>query len=56
MNTDSQEYRDQAWAIAAQARAIAEGRTIGPIHAAVARLAANVETLRAWTPDDRSAV
>jgi hypothetical protein len=46
--------RELAEAIATQAQALADGTVIGPRHAAVARLARNVDTLRAWTPDDRS--
>ena len=46
--------RELAATIATQADAIAEGRVIGPVHAAVARLTHNVDTLRAWTTDDRS--
>ena len=37
-----------ARAIADQAQAIADGRVIGPLPAAAARLTGNVETLAAW--------
>jgi hypothetical protein len=43
-----------ALVIAQQAHALATGKVIGPEHAAVRRLLANVETLAAWTPDDRT--
>lgn len=46
--------RDLAATIATQAEAIATGKVTGPMYGAVARLAANVDTLRAWIPDDRS--
>lgn len=47
-------YREQAEAIARLATALAEGSLQGPRHAAVARLRGMVETLAAWTSDDRS--
>lgn len=46
--------RDLAATIARQAQALADGAVKGPEWAQVARLVTNVETLRAWTPDDRS--
>ena len=52
--TTTAQRRELAAAIAAQAQALAEGTVIGPEHAAVARLVANVETLAIWTDDDRS--
>jgi len=50
------QYRELAATIAAQAQAIADGTVTGPLRGAVARLAANADTLRAWTADDRSGV
>lgn len=47
-------YVAQAQAIADQAQAIADGTITAPYHAAVAQLVRNVDTLKAWTPDDRS--
>lgn len=46
--------RDLAATIATQAQAIADGTVIGPRHGAVRRLVSNVQTLVAWTDDDRS--
>jgi hypothetical protein len=46
--------REQAEGIATLATAIAAGTVTGPRFAAVARLVDQVDTLRAWTPDDRS--
>lgn len=51
---ESRAYLELAQAIAQQAQAIADGTVQGPVFAAVRRLKANVETLEAWTPDDRS--
>ncbi len=45
--------RDLAATIAGQAQAIADGTVIGPTYAAVRLLAANVDTLSHWIPDDR---
>ena len=45
--------RDLAAVIARQAQAIADGTVIGPMYPAVRRLAANVDTLSRWIPDDR---
>lgn len=53
MTATTAQRRDLAAAIAQQATALAEGTVTGPEHGAVARLVANVETLAAWTPDDR---
>ncbi|WP_280502046.1 hypothetical protein [Nocardia farcinica] len=48
------QYRDLANVIAQQAEAIALGKVpAGQLHAQVRRLASNVDTLAAWTPDDR---
>jgi hypothetical protein len=41
-----------AGTIAAQADAIAEGTVIGPLPAAVKRIAENVETLQAWVDQE----
>ncbi|HEY0640268.1 MAG TPA: hypothetical protein VGD67_21775 [Pseudonocardiaceae bacterium] len=49
-----EQVTELARAIAAQAQAIADGTVVGPRYAAVRRLAANVDTLQCWTPDDRS--
>lgn len=46
--------RELAAAIADQATAIAEGKVVGPVYGAVARLVANADTLRIWTVDDRA--
>jgi hypothetical protein len=43
-----------AQTIATQAQALADGTVIGPEYAAWRRVLANVQTLVAWTPDDRS--
>ncbi len=48
------EYRRLALTIANQAQAIGLSQANGPMHAAVVKLVNNVETLRAWTQDDRS--
>ena len=45
--------RELAQTIANQAQALADGTFTGAEHANVARLADNVATLKAWTPDDR---
>jgi hypothetical protein len=47
------QYRELAATIADQAQAIADGTVVGPLHGAVARLKSNLDTLVAWTPDDR---
>lgn len=47
MPTDAQ-IRQLAGTIAGQADAIDNGTVIGPLSAAVARLAENVDTLRHW--------
>jgi hypothetical protein len=44
-----QHVTELAAAIAAQADAIASGRLNGPVHAAVLRLAGNIDTLKVWT-------
>ncbi len=49
-----EQIADLAGTIAAQAQAIAGGAVVGPVYGAVRRLAANVELLAAWQPDDRS--
>jgi hypothetical protein len=54
MNTSDPQYRELAATIATQAQAITDGKVTGPIHAAVKRLQGNLDTLAAWTPDDRS--
>lgn len=41
-----------AGTIAAQADAIEQGTVIGPLPAAVKRLADNVDTLKAWVEDE----
>jgi hypothetical protein len=43
-----------AEAIANQAQAIADGTVTGPMYGAVQRLKSNIETLVAWTEDDRT--
>lgn len=48
------QYQDLAATIAVQAQAIADETVVGPRYAAVRRLMANVELLKAWTRDDRS--
>jgi|tagenome__1003787_1003787.scaffolds.fasta_scaffold14341318_2 hypothetical protein len=54
MDTDDRRYRDQAEAAARVANAIAEGAIPkGQRYAAVRKLLAIVDTLEAWTPDDR---
>lgn len=54
MDHNATQYRDLANAIAQQAEAIALGKVpAGQLHAQVCRLVANVDTLAAWTPDDR---
>lgn len=54
MSATQQQVQELAQAIANQAQALADGQVIGPVYASVRRLAANVETLKAWTTDDRS--
>jgi hypothetical protein len=54
MDTTSTQYRDLANTVAAQAEALATGTHTGPAYAAAQLLRSNVETLVAWTPDDRS--
>lgn len=54
MNATSKQISELAAAISVQAQAIADDKVVGPISAAVRRLEANVSTLRAWVPDDRS--
>lgn len=54
MNATDDQIRDLARTISTQAAAIADGTVIGPRWAAVRRLADNVDTLTAWTTDDRS--
>jgi acyl-coenzyme A synthetase/AMP-(fatty) acid ligase len=49
-----QQYRELANTIAQQATALAEGTATAPRKAVVALLRSNVETLAAWTADDRS--
>lgn len=50
-----QQIRELAQAISDQAQAIADGKIpAGRLHAQVARLLGNVDTLKAWTPDDRA--
>jgi len=53
-STKATEYNRQAEAIAQLATAIANGDVIGPVYAAVRRLADMADTLQAWTEDDRS--
>lgn len=48
------DFREQAEGIATLAQAIADGAVKGPVYAAVARLVDQVNTLKAWTEDDRS--
>jgi hypothetical protein len=47
-------YRQLAFTISNQAKAIAEGNHTGPVYGAVQLLKSNIETLEAWTEDDRS--
>lgn len=54
MPASSDQVRELAATIAAQATAIAEGTATGPLYAHVCRLDSNVQMLRAWVPDDRS--
>lgn len=54
MGATLKQRREQAAAIARIAQSIADGTLIGPEQGAVRRLSDLVETLRAWTPEDRS--
>lgn len=49
-----QQRRELAEVIANQAEALANGTNTGSQYGAVQLLKSNVETLAAWTPDDRS--
>lgn len=51
---DNRQYRELAQAIANQAQALADGTTVGPRHAQVRKIRANVDMLLAWTEDDRA--
>lgn len=44
-----EQIAELARTIETQANAIAEGRVVGPVRAAVSRLVDNVDTLAAWT-------
>lgn len=48
-----EQIREQAAAVAALAQALADGTLVGPRYPAVLRLVDLVDTLRAWTQDDR---
>jgi hypothetical protein len=50
------QIQELAGAIASQAQAIADGAIpVGMMFAQIQRLASNVDTLKAWVPDDRRA-
>jgi hypothetical protein len=53
MSATPQQIVEQARAIEAQAKALADGTVTGPRYAAVKRLQDNIETLAAWIGDDR---
>lgn len=56
MDSNDPQYRDLANVIARQAEALALGRTPkGQRYGQVRRLLNNIETLAAWTEDDRRA-